>query len=63
MIDNAGNKVSPKTVDVTLEITSEGKKLSKGGIYFLFDPDKTYEELYIYHYDNPKGGATVKLAE
>ena len=63
MIDRDGTQVYANNINTSLELTSDGMKLSNGGIHFLFEPDHDYVELYIYYGDNTNGGATIKLAD
>lgn len=63
LIDRDGTQVYPNNISTSLELTSDGMKLSNGGIHFLFEPDHDYVELYIYYGDNTDGGASIKLAD
>ena len=61
MIDSMGNKVYADNINITMEITSEGQQLANEGIFFLFDADGDYEQLYIYYNGNEKGGVMIDL--
>lgn len=63
MIDRDGTQVYANNINTSMELTSDGMKLSDGGIHFLFEPDHDYVELYIYYKDYTDGGVSVKLAD
>lgn len=63
LIDRDGTQVYANNISTSLEITSEGTKISNGGIHFLFEPDHDYVELYVYYGDYTDGGVSIKLAD